>query len=136
MSLEAFSQPINLTPVIKPVVGDTLYTWNHAQAKVIAVALQERNNYIEKSSLQDSIITTYRKQVGEQEYLISELEKQKKNAGKLYALELQKYQTCEADRTVVIKDRDKYQTKLRKARTKMLIGYGLAAILLTTTVLK
>jgi hypothetical protein len=136
MSLGVFSQPTNLTPVIKPVIGDTLYTWSHAQAKVIAIALQERTNYIEKAALQDSLIGTYRRKAREQEYLITELEKHKKNVGKLYGLEMQKYQSCEADRIVAVGDRDKYLEKLKKARTKMLIGYGLSAVLFTTIVLK
>lgn len=136
MSLGAFSQTTNLTPVIRPVNGDTLYTWNHVQAKVIAKALQERTNYAETVASQNNLIGTYRRESNEKSYMITELENQKKAVGKLYSTEMQKFQTCETDRIGAVADRDKYSKKLKSARTKMLIGYGLAAVLFTTTIIK
>ena len=64
-SSESFSQSIDLTPRVTPVKGDTLFTWNQAQAKEIGVLLSERNSFRSELNLNDSLMGVYRSQVGE-----------------------------------------------------------------------
>jgi hypothetical protein len=134
-SSESFSQSIDLTPRVTPVKGDTLFTWNQAQAKEIGVLLSERNSFRSELNLNDSLMGVYRSQVGELTHLNQILAGSKKSAIALYKLESEKAMSCNADRVSLIDERDKLSGKLSRSRFRQLVAYSIAGILLAAQVL-
>ena len=134
-SSASFSQGIDLTPRVTPVKGDTLFTWNKAQAKEIGILLSERNSFRSELNLNDSLIGVYRVQVGELTHLNQILSSSKKSAIALYELESEKAMSCNADRVDLIDERDKLSGKLSRSRVRQLVAYSIAGILIAAQVL-
>ena len=116
--------------------GDTLFTWTEPQAKEIAILLKEGQHCREELVLEKAVSEEYRSKTGELANALELEHSRFLDTRKLYTVEVDKYMPCETNRVTTVTERDKAQEKLTKVKTKLWLGYGIAAVFLTTTLLK